>query len=384
MKEPVLPATDSIRRGGPQLVCGVVGLALSLLAQGCASTRAAPKAAVPVRTDGDSFPAPAPAPPPQASGSGSRLGSPPVSLQRLASAVNSLDDTPPDANHRALVQALRDLGIAIAQLPGVSTARVAEMLDTAQRLESAPASSYLHADLLKKGLAAALGALLARSGSAEGTPYRTAQYRDVLANLGMAIDSIRGDRPLLDQRKRVADTFRAATDAVYLASALRPPFPEAMAGAERPVSPALDQELSDAQAALLELGQARWPNARSAVARALFALADVVQSLQRETALGEKANEIRRQAERLSSAELLTLDQTKWLVTGLLSALDALDTLPPERAAFIAAWRSAARKAIAGLSQGDTLAFQAAAVQDGFRATLDAFVAASQAKQACR
>jgi hypothetical protein len=68
----------------------------------------------------------------------------------------------------------------------------------------------------------------------------------------------------------------------------------------------------------------------------------------------------------------------------LLTALDALDVVPAREAAFVAEWRQAARKAIAGLRQGDTLAFQAGAVQDGFRATLDAFVAASQASEACR
>ncbi|HEU4579795.1 MAG TPA: hypothetical protein VFS67_16160 [Polyangiaceae bacterium] len=298
--------------------------------------------------------------------------------------MQSLDAVPPDANHQALVQGLRDLGVAIAQLPGVSTARVAAVLDAAQRLESAPAASYLHADLLKKGLGAALGALLARSPSGEGTASGDAAYRDVLARLGMDIDSIRGDRALLDQSKWVVDSFRAATDAVYLASSLQPPFGQASATAQSAAPPDLERELSDARAALLELGQARWPNARAAVARALFSLADVVASLQRGAEANEKVNQIRLQAERLSSAELLTLDQTKWLETGLLSALDALDDLPPEQAAFVAAWRDAARQAVGGLSQGDTLAFQAAAVQDGFRATLDAFFAASQANEACR
>jgi hypothetical protein len=378
MKQRAPVLTDRATRRASGAVVALAGALISL-AQACAGAPATRRVTGPAAPGFAAAPLhvkdrPDPAAP----------ASPSLALQRLTSAVNTLDDAPPDANHRALVQALRDLGVAIAQLPGTSTARVAAVLDAAQRLESAPAASYLHADLLKKGLAAALGALLARSAPDEGTPYRDGAYRDMLARLGMAIDSIRGDRALLDQGELVADSFRAATDAVYLASSLQPPFPRAAAGVQHATSPALDQELSDARAALLELGQARWPNARAAVARALFSLADVVESLPNGGALSDKVNRIRLQAERLSSADLLTLDQTKWLVTGLLTALEALDLLPAEQGAFVASWREAARNAIAGLSQGDTLAFQAAAVQDGFRTTLDAFVAVSHSNGPCR
>jgi hypothetical protein len=302
----------------------------------------------------------------------------------LASTVASLDDDAPvGSKQQALAQGLRQLGVALALLPDISSGRIAALLDAAQRLENAPATSYLQADLLKKGLAAALGALLARSSSGEGKPHDDATYREVLARLGRAIDSIRGDRTLLGQSEVVAETFRFATDAVYLANSLEPPFGGAAVAAQTEGPPNLDHQLSEARAALLKLGQARWPNARAAAARALFSLADVVESLPQGGALSDEVNRIRLQAERLSSADLLTLDQTKWLATGLLTALDALDVLPPEQAVFVGAWRNAARAAVGGLSQGDTLAFQAAAVQDGFRATLDAFVAASQAPGGC-
>jgi hypothetical protein len=370
---------------GSRLQAATVGLIL--LTHACAGRRAAPAAAVPGDTAGSSgspLVGPVPGSPQPRSQSQAASRSAPEALKRLTFAVSALDDVSPESSHRALVQALRDLGIALAVSPDVSSSNVAAVLEAAQRLERAPAASHLYADLLKKGLAAALRALLARSASSLGAPQGDAAYRAALAHLGTALGSIRGDRPLFAQAELVAGGFRAATNAVYLASSFPPPFARASSGAARAAPPALDSKLTEAQAALLDLGKARWPNTRAAAAHALFSVADVIESMNRGAVLRAKVDSIRRQAERLGSADLLALEQTQWVANGLLTALDSLDVLPEEEAAFVSPWRRAAAEAIAGVSRGDTLAFQAGAVQDGFRATLAAFMAVSQADGACR
>jgi hypothetical protein len=199
------------------------------------------------------------------------------------------------------------------------------------------------------------------------------------------VEAIDGDGPLHEQQASIASAFRAATDTVFIASGGEAPFGEAEAGKPDTSGVAsLEDAVDAARAEVLTLGQTDWMQTRQATARTLIALANVVAAADRREVLGHKVSDIRFQAERIRYADTLTFGRAAWIKAGLSAALDALEELRLMDDQRLSVWARAARRAVASIEERDSLSFQRAAVQDAFRATIDAFVAATQAEPACR
>lgn len=309
----------------------------------------------------------------------------PESLQRLSSAVDALGPGPGDPHHGEIVVALRELANALELTPDARDRAPAKLREAAEELESSSPSSLEHADMLKEALKIALRPLVSR---AAPSGHET-EYRDSVEALGRSIDALNADRPLLEQEQAVVAAFRAATDAVYLARGGVPPFGQAKAEDQgRGAVGTIEDELEQAREDVLELGQTKWTNDRQASASALSSIADVVEASDPDRAQRNRISVIRFQAERLRSADSFRFGQAAWVKTGLTTSLDALDAMhADERAdeqAIVTSWIRAARRAVGSIEERDSLSFQRAAVQDGFRSTVDAFVVASQSGRLCR
>jgi len=301
-------------------------------------------------------------------------------LARLLSAVESLAAGPQGTHYGGVVDALRQLANAIELLPNAGQYSIGVIRETAERLESADPLSVAHADLVKKGLGAALQVLVTRSGS-DGHEF---DYQRAVRAFGVAVEAIDKERPMREQYANVAGAFRAATDTVFLVAGGEAPFGEAETrNSDATQSISIESAVEEARAEVLKLGQMDWTQARQASSRALSALADVVAAADRRNTLDRKVSDIRLQAERVRYADSLSFGRAAWIKTGLSAALDALEggLIGDQR---LAVWTRAARRAVASIEERDSLGFQRAAVQDAFRATVDAFVAATQPAPACR
>lgn len=301
-------------------------------------------------------------------------------MTRLSSSVESLAAGPQGPHHAGVIDALRQLANAIELLPETPRHSVAAIREAARGLEASDAGSLSHADLVKEGLAASLQALVTRS----GFPGRELDYQKAIRAFSEAVEAVSKQRPLLKQHRSVAVAFRAATDAVFLAAGGEAHFGEAEAGASDVAQVSLEGAVDAARAEVLKLGQTDWVQARQESSRALSALADVLAVADRQNALGRKVSDLRFQAERVRYADSLAFGRAAWIKAGLSAALDALDTLRLSDAQRLSVWTRAARRAVGNIEDRDSLAFQRAAVQDAFRATIDAFVAATQLSSTCR
>jgi hypothetical protein len=278
-----------------------------------------------------------------------------------------------------LGRALRALADAIELLGELDGSAAAELRAAAGSIEGSPSSSGSSAsspaEAVEAGLRSVLQTLLVKkspAGQEQG-------YHRTISALRRAVDRVRPELPVREQAASLGAALRAATDAVLIARAAEPAFGAGEAEALSPpaVGPIAD-ELEQAREDVLALGATRWTGARRAAARALSSLADVIESADRSRAQRAKVSEGRFQAERLRSTDALVFGQAGWAKAGLRAALDALDALGIGGERFIADWTEPARQAVAGINEGDGFTFQRAAVQDGFRATLDAAVAAAE------
>ena len=125
------------------------------------------------------------------------------------------------------------------------------------------------------------------------------------------------------------------------------------------------------------LATARWGNARAAAARALSSLAQVIAIADRHSQCKRQISDMRLQIERLENTSALAFGQSQWIKSGLTAALDAFDRLYSAASADVLEWSAAARRAVAGINDKESLGFQRATIQDGFRATVDAFAVAA-------
>lgn len=347
-----------------------LAVSLAFVAQGCASERHhAPE-----------MKAPPPAPPAREM----HGEDPPVpeSLRRLSVEVESLGTCPSPPRDRELARALRALANALELVRGAAPGERSplKLRETAGKLESSSTSSLNHVELLKDALSITLQSLVATP----PPPGRKAEYRSTVEALSRSIDALNPERALLDQWQIATGAFRAAADAVYLARGRSPAFGEAAPdGAPRIAVGSTEAELEEARADVLKLGQTRWPLARQAMGRALSSIADVVEACVGAGEQRDRISKIRYEAERLRSTDSMTFGKADWVKRGLTTALDALENQQGDQPETLAPWSRAARRAIDGIEERRSLPFQRAALQDGYRSTIDAFLAASQFAHVC-
>jgi hypothetical protein len=254
------------------------------------------------------------------------------------------------------------------------------MLVLARELESAPEGSLVQSTITEDSLSLALRVLL--EGAAPRA--RALEYERTVAALTRAVDAMRLDRSQPAWHANAASSMRAIVDAVFLAQGNEPPFGEAESAPNTP-SAELDHEvrLEDARADVFKLGQARWVSARLASSHALESLADLVAAHAPNDQLARPISSIRFQAERLKRTDIRSFGEAGWIKTALEAALDAFDTREPDCENRVSPWRRSARLSVAAIEPRDSLTFQRGAIQDAFRTTLDLFLAASQAAEAC-
>ena len=345
------------------------------LVTACASTQRPPaQSAAPFP------PLPEPAPTAEAASPGAETrraaGAQPVppELERLVRSVRALEDGVEDPAHHRLNRSLRDAADALDELEQQRSGGHAALRTAAERIEASGVESLSHADEVRTALVAARDRLRARQPAAQ----RAKALDAALAELGRSVDTLNPNRPLLEQQRVVGDSLRALTDAVFLAAGHDAPF----AGREaepRSVADVLEQARAD----VLALGRADLSNLRELTSRAMYSMAELVEAVAGRDRVARQIGEIRAEARRLKRDSSGPFARAGWVQRGLQAALGTLDELEVCRESLVAGWTEAARSAAATLPKRGALPFQHAAIQDAFRATLDAVGVAALDRDAC-
>jgi hypothetical protein len=199
-----------------------------------------------------------------------------------------------------------------------------------------------------------------------------------LADIGRAVDDLSAARPLLEQRPAVRAGLRALADALFLAAGHDAPF----AGrAPEPRSAA--DVMAQARADVLALGRADLSNIRELTSQAMYSMAELLEAIAGRGQAPSAVAEIRAEARRLQRDSSGPFARAGWVERGLETALGALDGLEVCSTSLIEDWTQAARQAAGALPERGALPFQHAAIQDAFRATLDAFGVALLDRDGC-
>jgi hypothetical protein len=294
---------------------------------------------------------------------------PASSLDQFARSAEALENAPNDALRRATMQALRDLAQAIESQSSQEAAKIRECAQRMDRVESEAAVGAMDLAAVQEGLMATWRAL----DQSATTSGRTREYEQALVTLRRTAEALSSEAnvPMVERRAMAASAFRAASDALALAQGAEPLFAESkIAVQDAELSP--EGQLEKARAEVLKLGQTRWVNAPVAASRALQALAALI-SARSDGGLSKQITEIRYHAESLRRPSTAKFGSAGWVKAALTSSLDALDVLEAGREKLVSPWTRSARRAVAGIEDRDSLSFQRAAVQDAFRATVDAF-----------
>jgi len=307
-------------------------------------------------------------------------------LQRLAASVEAIECEPIGLDSAAASEALSNLAEALDLRSGPADVSSQELRTDARALASGAAAPTGH---VRDGLAAALQALLAGPEPLQ----RRLEYRNSVAALGRFLGDVASNDAASCQSAR--DALRAATNAVFLALDGEPPFDvQDIAHPEIARLSSMSAGIEPARAAVLALGEARWAHAREPAAQALRSFAAMLNASNCAQRLTRTGSDVLLQAERLMLGDSLSFGQTQWIKSGLLAALDGLEQLAQGAASArsgstrtppaASPWLAAARKAVANIDAKDLLAFQRTAIQDAFRATLDAFTFTAQYQVSCQ
>lgn len=303
-----------------------------------------------------------------------------VPKQSLSALVNRVDAIGDDATYdqTTLADLLEDMGRALEPISHAGRLRVHEV---ARLLAGSPANSLSHAGLFKQGLELVLKALVPFS----TPPARANDYRVALQALSQSTGAVQDLVPLVDQRTRATAALRAAVDAIFLARGGEPPFGEAesLDVPSTPLGP-IDVELEQARADISKLARIPAMGSAPATGRALASLAQVLAAADSGEKTKAAIAEVRFEAERLKRGnETLKFGQAGWARAGLISVLDGLDDLQHGPAKMPSAWSQIARAAAVSIDERSSLVFQRPAIQDAFRATVDAFAKLAEPDAAC-
>jgi ribosomal protein L18 len=357
-------------RGSVNRITLATSILLHLGALGCATPRESPEPPI-ARPRASTTSQPAAS----AEGEDANLVEPADSLDRLAGSAVSLGTASEPERCPTTIAALDELANAIAPQ---SAADAAAIRAHARSLETTTSSSAAVSAAAKEGLLVALRALE----RAAAPPGRGREYALAVETLRSTVAALAEGAPPAERQAAEAAAFRAASDVLALARGGEPVFGEAENESAPPsASVSRESRLEEARADVLKLGQTRWVNARLASARALESLANLLEV---QAAGGEAKRSIatlRAQVERLEKNGSSRFGDAGLIKTGLLAALAALDGLDPALEQLLTPWTRAARRAVSGIEDRDSLAFQRATIQDAFRTTVDAFTFAAQASQ---
>jgi hypothetical protein len=304
---------------------------------------------------------------------------PASALDRVARSAEVLENVPDDALRNTTAEALLELAQAIEPRSRKEATNIRECARRLERAEPRATPGAIDFAAVREGLMATWRAL--EQGTTSSS--RPQEYERALATLRSTTEALSGDADVSahERRASAASAFRAASDALALALDGEPVFAESE-NAVQDSAPELSLEarLEQARAEVLKLGQTRWVNAPLAASQALEALADLV-AVNADRRLEKPIGVIRFNAELLRQ-KTSKFGSAGWIKVALASTLEALDVLEAGREKLVSPWTRSARRAVAGIEERDSLSFQRAAVQDAFRATVDAFLFSIQARKA--
>ncbi|HEY3664352.1 MAG TPA: hypothetical protein VGL19_00070 [Polyangiaceae bacterium] len=311
-------------------------------------------------------------------------------LQRLATFVEALECTSSGLDLGAASDAFSSLADALDLLKGPGDLAAHEVRNDAHVLAASSEAAKAVQEAIRDGLTIALQTLLANAEPAR----RKLEYRDTIGTLARSVAGVSGVASDRESCRLVVGALRAATNAVFLALAGEPPFDEQHLGSSRlqPLA-SMSAGIEPARAAVLALGEAPWEDAPEAAAQALRTFAAMVRAGDCAGRFTSQLSELGFEAERLTRSDRLSFGQVRWIKAGLVDALDGLDAdarrapVGPSGANLNhvgSALIDSARKAAANIDATDLLGFQRTAVQDAFRATLDAFVLVAEPMPKCQ
>jgi hypothetical protein len=296
----------------------------------------------------------------------------PPELERLARSVRALEGAAGDPAHHRLTRSLRDAADALAELEPDVAAGSAALRCAAERIEASSVDSLDHADELRAALVAARDRLRAHGSGAERA------LDAALGELGRAVDDLGARRPLLEQQPAVGAGLRALADALFLAAGHDAPF-----AGRAPEPRSVADVMAQARGDVLALGRADLSNIRKLTSRAMYSMAELLEAIAGRGQAASAVEEIRADARRLQHDSSGPFARAGWVERGLQRALSALDGLEVCRKSLIEDWTQAARRAAGALPERGALPFQHAAMQDAFRATVDAFGVALLDRDRC-
>jgi hypothetical protein len=296
-------------------------------------------------------------------------------LRALGDATEALGGAEPASHRQQFTAAMGSLAAALEGLTaGQQEPEVQLAKQAAQTLDKSEGAA-VPLDVLTEGLSAALQLLVKRAPPEQ----RAVEYQRSVETLAQGVDALKPTRALSEQRSYAVQAFRAATDAVFLAAEAEPPFGIAEAassdGAERSSAADLERARMD----VLKLGQTSWTSALTASSQALLSIAETLESLAGRERAREEIARVRLLAERLRRSDAQGFGHSKSIKEALDASLDALQQLRLIPEQILDSWTRAARAATSGIDERKSMAFQRAALQDAFRATLDALAFAAQA-----
>ncbi|HEX3852460.1 MAG TPA: hypothetical protein VHW01_15930 [Polyangiaceae bacterium] len=311
-------------------------------------------------------------------------------LQRLATSVEALECTRSGLDLGAASDAFSSLADALELPRGSGDLAAQEVRNDAHVLAADSEAAKAPQEAIRDALTIALQTLLAKAEPAR----RQLEYRNTVGSLARSVAGVSGVASDRESCRFVVDALRAAANAVFLALAGEPPFDEQQLGSPglQPLV-SMSEGIEPARAAVLALGEAHWEDAPEAAAQALRTFAAMVRAGDCTGRFTSQLSELRFEAERLTRSDALSFGQVRWIKAGLVDALDGLDVdarrAPVEHSGTSSnhvgsALIDSARKAAANIDGTDLLGFQRTAVQDAFRATLDAFVVVAQPMPECQ
>jgi hypothetical protein len=137
-------------------------------------------------------------------------GRDPKSAITLRDQAYDLDAAPPDPMHEEAVRTMKQLAVALEQLPGDHTAAAALIRDCAARIAHSKPDD-LHTDHAKQALQIALQEL-------KRMPRRSRALKPALHEAREAIDQIDETVPYLQQRAEIDRAFNRVATAVMIAT----------------------------------------------------------------------------------------------------------------------------------------------------------------------
>jgi len=331
-----------------------------------------------------------------------------ATLRRLISAVEALECGSDGLDPRASSAALSKLADSLSLLTGISVPallrvrRAAESLGSlsgaTDGLDNVPSAESVSVtgkrqpiETVHAGLVAAQQTLMAQSGSGK--------YESAVTALGDLVAAMPSERDLAARCQSAISAFHAACDAVFVGLNVEPPFRDTEPDVSvRRSFTSMAAGVEPARAAVVSLGNAKWPHARERAVEALRLFAAMLSAADCRELFASEISSLRFQAERLSQNDTLSFRYSRWIKQGLSDALDALDRAqqaPPSAAATdkpgeptrttaAEPWTRSARAAVANIASDQLFGLQRAPIQDGFRATLDALVIAATSAPLCR